>query len=95
MKDATRISVRPTLALVLGCLTLGLLLPGPAGAAGQKLTYIDLIHRLTDLERLATLPPPGETCAQWSSWDRASRYDEASGKYVDWDANGDNDGVIR
>jgi hypothetical protein len=60
-----------------------------------KLTYVDLVKRLTDLERLATLPGPGEQCAQWSSYDRASRYDAASGKYVNWDANGDGDGVIR
>jgi len=58
-------------------------------------TYVDLIHRLTDLERLATLPAPGETCAQWSSYDRDSRYDEASGRYVGWDANGDGDGFVR
>ena len=32
---------------------------------------------------------------QWSSWDRASKYDEATGKYVNWDANGDGDGIIR
>jgi hypothetical protein len=60
-----------------------------------KYTYVDLIHRLTDLERLATLPAPGEKCAQWSSYDRDSRYDEASGKYIGWDANGDGDGFIR
>ena len=57
--------------------------------AGEKLTYIDLINRLTDLERLATLPCPGEECAQWSSYDRASKYDHASCKYIDWSANGD------
>jgi len=50
---------------------------------------------LTDLEHLAVLPQPGETCAQWSSYDRASRYDEASGKYVNWGANGDGDKFIR
>ena len=50
----------------------GLFMP-KAGAA--ELTYIDLINRLTDLERLATLPDPGEKCQQWSSYDRASKYD--------------------
>ena len=49
----------------------------------QKLTYVDLVNRLTDLERLAALPAPGEKCAQWSSYDRASKYDEATGKYVE------------
>ena len=34
-------------------------------------------------------------CAQWSSYDRASKYDEATGKYVNWDANGDGGGIIR
>ena len=63
--------------------------------AGPTLTYPDLVNRLTDLARLATLPERGETCAQWSSYDRASRYDEKTGKYVAWDANGDGNGVIR
>ncbi len=64
-------------------------------AGGEKLTYVDLINRLTDLERLATLPAPGEKCQQWSSYDRGSKYDEASGKYVGWFANGDGGGIIR
>jgi len=68
---------------------------GSASAVEQRLTYVDLIHRLTDLEHLATIPTPGERCAQWSSYDRASRYDEATGKYVRWDANGDGGGYIR
>ncbi len=66
-----------------------------AGETNSVLTYVDLVHRLTDLEHLATLPMPGEKTAQFSSYDRASRYDEKTGKYVHWDANGDNDGVIR
>jgi hypothetical protein len=66
-----------------------------AALAQQKLDYVDLIHRLTDLEHLATLPQPGETTKQWSSYDRASKYDEQTGKYVRWDANGDGDGIIR
>jgi len=64
-------------------------------AAEETLTYVDLVKRLTDLERLAVLPQPGETCAQWSSYDRKSRYDEQTGKYVQWDANGDGNGIIR
>ncbi len=63
--------------------------------AAQTLTYSDLVRRLTDLEQLAVLPVPGERCAQWSSYDRRSRFDESSGRYVDWDANGDGDGYIR
>ena len=64
-------------------------------AAGESLTYVDLVGRLTDLERLATLPTAGEKCAQWSSYDRQSRYDEKTGKYLDWAANNDGGGIIR
>ena len=55
----------------------------------SKLTYVDLIEMLTDLERLATLPAEGETTRQWSSYDRTSYYDEQTGKYINWEANGD------
>lgn len=68
---------------------------GPLEVEGQKLSYPDLVRRVTDLEYLATLPVSGERCAQWSSYDRKSRYDSASGKYIDWDANGDGSGFIR
>lgn len=64
-------------------------------ASAQDLTYLDLIHRLTDLEQVAVLPAPGEKMSQWSSYDRKSSYNEATGKYVAWDANGDGDGIIR
>ncbi len=63
--------------------------------AETTLTYADLVHRVTDLSRLAVLPEKGEKCGMWSSYDRASRYDEKTGKYVAWDANGDGGGVIR
>ena len=43
-----------------------------SAGAQEKFTYVDLAKRLTDLERLAVLPAPGDTCAQWSSYDRAS-----------------------
>jgi hypothetical protein len=65
------------------------------GANSQKLSYTDLTRRLTDLEALALLPAPGDRCAQWSSYDRASRYDKATGKYLAWEANGDGHGIIR
>ena len=64
-----------------------------AAAAAEDLSYVDLVGRLTDLERLATLPPEGDTCAQWSSYDRGSRYED--GKYLGWAANGDGTGCIR
>jgi hypothetical protein len=66
-----------------------------SATAAERLTYVDLVNRLTDLEYLATLPAVGEKCAQWSSYDRRSKYDSASGKYIDWSANGDGDGIIR
>jgi len=61
----------------------------------ETYTYLDLIRKLTDLESLALAPKPGVKCAQWSSYDRASKYDEATGSYVGWDANGDGGGIIR
>jgi hypothetical protein len=66
-----------------------------AATAQERLSYVDLVKRLTDLERLATLPAAGEQSAQWSSYDRKSRYEAATGKYVNWDANRDGDGIIR
>lgn len=63
--------------------------------AAEQFTYVDLVSKLTDLEGLATLPASGDTCTQWSSYDRASYYDAATGKYVGWDANGDGSGYIR
>ena len=68
---------------------------GSSLQAADRLTYVDLVKRLTDLSQLAVPPAPGERCAQWSSYDRASQYDAAAGKYVHWDANGDGDGYIR
>ena len=53
-----------------------------AGRAGETLTYADLVGRMTDLSRLAVLPEPGEKCGQCSSYDRRSKYDETTGKYV-------------
>ena len=76
-------------------IVIGFVVCGSLPAAGEELTYIDLINRLTDLERLAALPAPGERCAQWSSYDRHSRYDETSCKYISWSANGDNAGFVR
>lgn len=77
-----------SLAVLVGMLSIG-------AAQAETLTYSDLISRLTDLSRLAILPGVGEKTAQWSSYDRASRYDAGSGKYEGWDANGDGSGIIR
>lgn len=43
---------------------------GAAAYAGQALTYVDLVGRLTDLEAPAALPEPGEACVLASSYDR-------------------------
>ena len=51
---------------------------GSGWAVGKDLSYVDLVKRLTDLQHLATVPAPGEQCAQWSSYDRRSRYDAAT-----------------
>ena len=63
--------------------------------AENRMTYTDLVERLTDLEQIATLPEKGEQCMQWSSYDRRSRYDAKTDKYIKWEANGDGDGWIR
>jgi len=78
-------------ALVI-CVFFGL---GRVSLAAESLTYVDLVGRLTDMEHLSTLPASGEKCVQWSSYDRRSKYDSASGKYIGWSANGDGDGIIR
>ena len=66
-----------------------------SAVAQEKLTYGNLVDRLLDMEHPAVLPAQGETCKQWSSWDRASKYDEATGKYVAWGANNDGPQFIR
>lgn len=59
----------------------------------EILTYPDLVQRITNLEHLAQLPPKEERCLQWSSYDRASKYE--NGHYLHWNANADNDGCLR
>ena len=91
MRKSWNFSIMP---FCLFCLFMGAGQLSPAAAA-ERLTYVDLVNRLTDLEHLATLPAPGEKCEQWSSYDRRSKYDELSGTYVNWSANGDGNGIIR
>ncbi|PIW15535.1 MAG: hypothetical protein COW34_06735 [Armatimonadetes bacterium CG17_big_fil_post_rev_8_21_14_2_50_66_6] len=52
-------------------------------------TFESMLTPLTDLQRLATLPDPGETCKQFSSYDPSSKYDAAKDEHIDWGANGD------
>ncbi|MBN1854495.1 MAG: DUF2961 domain-containing protein [Pirellulales bacterium] len=80
-----------------GFLIAVMLLPSIAFPADSKeiLGYQDLLNRYMDMAYLAVLPAEGETCKQCSSWDRRSRYDSTTGKYIAWDANGDGHGIIR
>lgn len=55
----------------------------------KSLSYADVADRLTDMKALAIVPEEGERTAMWSSYDRRSRYDETTGKYIEWYANGD------
>lgn len=75
-------------------IALTLLISSAKGRA-ENLTYADLVSRIADLEHLSVLPQDGEKCGQWSSYDRASKYDAATGKYIHWDANADGTGYIR
>ena len=82
-----------TTTLTLTLLTLVFL--SQAAPAEQTLSYRDLVNRMIDLEQVAVLPEAGETCKQWASWDRSSRYDPETGKYVNWAANNDGPQFIR
>jgi len=75
------------LALYGGCFS--------AGIAAETYTYPQLVERMTDLTALAALPPAGEKTSLASSYDRKSRYDAATDRYLNWDANGDGGGFIR
>lgn len=55
------------------------------GAKGATIRYVDLLDQMTDMVRLATLPQPGETCQQFSSYDRRS----VAPDKPEWGANGD------
>src|SRR5690554_3563698 len=76
-------------------LLLGFLGVAAADAEPLQLTWEDLARRMVDLKHLAKLPEAGETSAVWSSYDRASAYDQTAGRYTTWHANRDGDGYIR
>jgi len=73
--------------LVRCCLAL-LALALPIAGHGLTLTYRNLVAQTADLEALAVRPRPGETCRQFSSYDRRSRI-LADGRRVGWEANQD------
>jgi hypothetical protein len=51
-------------------------------------------ERLYDVKHLASQPQPGEKSGCFSSWDRALRTPEKTGKYENWHANGDGNGFM-
>jgi hypothetical protein len=63
--------------------------------ADNALSYPEIVSWLTDFERLALLPAPGERTGLASSHDRASQYDAIHDRYIAWDANNDGGGIIR
>ena len=66
-----------------------------AAAQAETYTYPQLVNRMVDMQELAKLPAPGEKTALASSYDRNSRYDAATDKYIAWDANDDGVGFVR
>ncbi len=82
------------IAVLGGVLVVFGLLSGEKASAQETHTYCDLLRKLVDLDGLPFLVE-GEQCDQFSSYDPRSRYDEATGKYLDWDANGDSGNYIR
>lgn len=72
---------------ILSIVLLGAALLVPLRA--ETLTYKDLVDRLTDMQHLATPPGPGEKGELASSYDRRSKYDAATDKYIYWGANSD------
>lgn len=63
--------------------------------AQKTVSYPELVDRLYDLEALTQLPQHEEKTMNFSSYDRASRFDESSKSYINWDANNDGNGFIR
>ncbi len=57
--------------------------------AEKRLKYEDIVGKMTDLQSLAQPVTEGERSAESTSYDRRSRYDEATGKYIEWGANDD------
>jgi hypothetical protein len=60
----------------------------------QPRDYAYFLERLVDLDRLPFLEG-GVVNRQFSSYDRRSRYDAATGRYIDWDANRDAANYVR
>lgn len=65
-----------------------------ASVQAEELDFSYFVRALTALDRLPILDD-GVTCAQFSSYDRASRYDEKADTYIAWGANGDSGHYVR
>ncbi|NQT83381.1 DUF2961 domain-containing protein, partial [bacterium] len=83
-----------TVVVLAALILIGTLLAARDAPAEQTRTYSDLLRRLVDLDHLPYLVEE-EECDQFSSYDRRSRYDEATEQYLDWSANGDSGNYIR
>lgn len=55
----------------------------------DSLSYATIVSRLTDLRSLADRPAEGEKSAMWSSYDRQSKVNSATGEFLNWEANDD------
>lgn len=87
-----RTSMTRMILAAIGLAALGACAPQAKPVKGGDYTFF--LKQLTDLDALA-VGADGVYTRQFSSYDRASRYDEATGKYVNWDANGDSGHYIR
>jgi hypothetical protein len=58
-------------------------------AHAKEIPYEELVRNLHTPELLSILPQEGVRMQLYSSYNRRSQYDKATGKYVDWDWNFD------
>ncbi|MEM7232015.1 MAG: DUF2961 domain-containing protein, partial [Planctomycetota bacterium] len=68
---------------------------GTRSSFAETLSYSDIAKRLYDLRALAVAPITGEQSGSFSSFDRKSRYDPETKRYVQWQANQDGSGSLR
>ena len=62
---------------------------GGVQAVTNKITYLDMVNRMTNLETLATPALPGEKCSEFSSHQKTSQYNATTQRYENWAANDD------
>ncbi|MBC8571402.1 DUF2961 domain-containing protein [Zongyangia hominis] len=60
-----------------------------SGEVTEKLSYADVVSRMTDLESLAAPARAGEKCWESSAYNKKSKYNETTGHYENWGQNGD------